>query len=206
MELIKAQLSRTKERIRRPYDRLAMDVPRTFIAWGTTNEVQFLKPSSGVNRRFLPVTVGRIDIDRILADRDQLWAEAKFYADSGESCMLPEHLWQNAFNERQAFTQSDPWEEDLRDISVSAARDQFEDYSDQAIYQRIELSSGEAEERIASAYVMDQLNIPTERRTSELAKRAANVMRDLGWKGPQSVRINGSTLRGSVRKEPQPWD
>jgi len=53
------------------------DSYRTCIFAGTTNEEEYLKDSTG-SRRFWPVKVGRVDLDSIIADRDQLFAEAVY--------------------------------------------------------------------------------------------------------------------------------
>ena len=51
------------------------DWPRTAIFAGTTNDGAYLSDSTG-NRRFWPVTVGRIDLDGLRRDAGQLWGEA----------------------------------------------------------------------------------------------------------------------------------
>jgi predicted P-loop ATPase len=53
---------------------IAPDAPRRFICVGTTNEAEFLDDPTG-ERRFLPMTITRLDSDAIARDRNQLWAE-----------------------------------------------------------------------------------------------------------------------------------
>lgn len=53
----------------------AQAVERRCVIFGTTNEHQFLTDPTG-ERRYLPLEVGEIDIDGIVRDREQLWAEA----------------------------------------------------------------------------------------------------------------------------------
>jgi len=72
---VKAFISRSTDRFRPPYGRRLVESPRTCVLWGTTNGDGYLKDETG-GRRYLPVKVGRIDIERLEADRDQLWAEA----------------------------------------------------------------------------------------------------------------------------------
>lgn len=74
---LKAFLSARVDVGTRPaYQREAPKVPRHFVIVGTTSAAEYLKDSTG-NRRFWPVHVSRsFDLDRLRADRDQLWAEA----------------------------------------------------------------------------------------------------------------------------------
>ncbi len=84
---LKEFVSRTTDRIRVPFGRLAENFPRQCIFIGTTNSEEFLKDTTG-NRRYWPVKVGRCDVTRIERDRDQLLAEAKFAYELGEPLWL----------------------------------------------------------------------------------------------------------------------
>ncbi len=73
---LKAFLATRTDQARPAYQREVVKVPRQFVIVGTTSASEYLKDSTG-NRRFWPVHVGRsFDLDRLRADRDQLWAEA----------------------------------------------------------------------------------------------------------------------------------
>jgi hypothetical protein len=73
---IKAFMSRTTDRFRPPYGNRLIESPRQCVFAGSVNHSSYLRDDSG-GRRFRPVACGRIDIDRLARDRDQLWAEAK---------------------------------------------------------------------------------------------------------------------------------
>jgi predicted P-loop ATPase len=74
-EQVKSFLTRRADHYRPPYGRYAQDFPRQCIFALTTNENAPLSDPTG-NRRFWPVKCGHIDIDALVCDRDQLWAEA----------------------------------------------------------------------------------------------------------------------------------
>lgn len=71
----KAWISRTTDVFVRKYQENKSEVVRRFVCVGTTNEDEFLQDATG-ERRYLPVTVGRLDRARLKADRDQIYAEA----------------------------------------------------------------------------------------------------------------------------------
>ena len=82
VESIKAYVSRTKDKYRKPYDRSTIEYPRRCIFIGTTNNDQFLTDKTG-NRRFYPVTVNSIGYDLFNYEDIcktyilQCWAEAR---------------------------------------------------------------------------------------------------------------------------------
>ena len=190
----------------------------------TTNDEEYLRALSGENRRFLPVTVGRVDFKALIRDRDQLWAEASAEEPLEGALSLPEELWQHASEARASRTQVDPWADVLEDIAERAAAAQgsfinIADADDEpfhtldeggtpiAIYGTGSDRDGNLEERVASDYVIGTgLNIPVDRRTPDMAKRVGLVMRSLGWAAPKVSRINGKPVRAYMRRVAQPWD
>jgi predicted P-loop ATPase len=60
----------------RSYDIFSRLLIDRIVFIGTTNKDEFLADETG-NRRWLPVTVGHVDVQAIKADQKQLWAEAR---------------------------------------------------------------------------------------------------------------------------------
>lgn len=114
-EALKDYFSLNEDRVRPPYARGDLRIPRRTVFAATTNEDDFLRDPTG-SRRYWPVKVGSIDIEGIKAVKDQLWAEA---VDRYKHLTKTDadHKWwltpeQDAERERQAlhFTSDDPFE------------------------------------------------------------------------------------------------
>jgi predicted P-loop ATPase len=104
---LKACLSRQHDEARLAYGHKSTRVPRQFVLIGTTNETDgYLRDATG-NRRFWPVRILRFDLDRLRADRDQLWAEAAVAEAAGESIRLDPRLYAEAAIEQEARQRGD---------------------------------------------------------------------------------------------------
>lgn len=106
---IKAFMSSTVDRFREPYGRRMKNMPRRCAFAATTNEDAYFKDPTG-NRRFWPVETGHIDIDALIADRDQLIGEAIAMMEAGV------HWWPTYEQQRQLIDPvqesreiADPW-------------------------------------------------------------------------------------------------
>ncbi|WP_339053080.1 VapE domain-containing protein [Arsenophonus endosymbiont of Crataerina pallida] len=76
LESIKAFVTRTHEKWIPKFKEFATQFPRRSLSIGTTNEDEFLGDKTG-NRRWLPVEVGKMDVEGVRKDVIQLWAEAR---------------------------------------------------------------------------------------------------------------------------------
>jgi predicted P-loop ATPase len=113
---VKSFLTRRVDRFRAPYDRYVAEHPRQCVFAASTNEAEYLKDSTG-GRRFWPVRVAvakPIDIDGIVRDREQMWAEAVHLDRKGERWWIEvedAELLAAAESEQVARGQLDPWED-----------------------------------------------------------------------------------------------
>jgi predicted P-loop ATPase len=108
---IKSFVSRRTDRFRPPYGRRMIEAHRQCVFAGSVNHSEYLKDETG-GRRFWPVECGRIDLDSLRRDKDQLWAEAKVRYENKEPWWLDtEKLIKAATVEQEARYLADPWED-----------------------------------------------------------------------------------------------
>jgi predicted P-loop ATPase len=102
---LKAFMTTTHDHFRMPYDTRSRDYPRQGIFIMTTNKSHYLRDSTG-NRRFLPVPVtGKINVKKIIEDRDQLFAEAyelyrrgaKWYTECPKMSVMMEEIQRSRY-------------------------------------------------------------------------------------------------------------
>jgi hypothetical protein len=72
---VKSFVTTTHDKSRLAYARFAVERPRQFVLFGTTNDKEFLSDLTG-NRRWWIVGTGTIDSAGLAEVRDMLWAEA----------------------------------------------------------------------------------------------------------------------------------
>ena len=106
-ERLKGVVSCQIDRYRAPFDRRAVDHPRRCVFAGTTNRDDWNRDDTGA-RRFWPIVCGRIDLDWLAANRDQLLAEAVAKFNAGASWWdVPAD---DARREQDARRPEDPWQ------------------------------------------------------------------------------------------------
>jgi predicted P-loop ATPase len=185
VEKVKAFASRTHDRARAAYARTVDERPRRCIFIGTTNDETYLRSQTG-NRRFWPIKTGRIDLNALQRDRDQLWAEAAHFEKRGMSLVLPESLWEEASRQQEARREQDPWEEEL--ISVKGE-----------IYPVSSDAPGTGqEERISTKDLLWHLRKDIANATDYDTKRIGHCMRRLGWTGPKLLRIRDKRMHEAI--------
>lgn len=114
VDALKAFISKAVDTMRKPYGRLAEDIPRSSVFGGSINPEgsgEYLQDQTG-GRRFWPIKCGdSIDIAQLIKDRDQLWAEAYARYLDGEIWWFTDPVVNDQHAEEIAKrTKRDAWE------------------------------------------------------------------------------------------------
>lgn len=113
---VKAFMSSPTDTYRPSYGKRVIDVPRQCVFVGTVNPdgAGYLSDPTG-ERRFWPVTVGKIDLKAVREEREQLWAEAALRYRQNEKWHLRDSkIIEAAAKETEERRIRDPWEADVR--------------------------------------------------------------------------------------------
>lgn len=175
---LKACLSRQRDEARMAYGHKSMRVARQFVIIGTTNEMDgYLRDSTG-NRRFWPVRVQRFNLEKLRADRDQLWAEAAEAEALGESIRLDPRLYEAAAAEQEARLAGD---DPLVDVLHRA------------------LANRTGKLRVSDAYLI--CGIEPGKVNQDQISRFGRAIRELGWER-QRRRFDGTLQYAYVKGTP----
>jgi predicted P-loop ATPase len=179
VEHVKNFLSRKHDSARGAYGRKLQDQPRTCVFIGTCNRRDYLSDDTG-NRRFWPVPIGKIDLDALKRDRDQLWAEANVAEATGEALTIDPKLRDEANALANSRLADDPWDQTLAKVERMP------------IVIDGQFSREFGETRASTDWLLrDILDINPNMIGPAHTKRLAACMRRLGWTGPKNLKING---------------
>lgn len=183
IEHVKAFLTTRTDKFRKAYGSVVETVPRQVVFAGSTNDDEYLIDPTG-GRRFWPLHVGKIDVEGIKRDRDQLWAEAAAAYHAGEAWHLDQELEPEALSVAQEVQEQ--------------ARSKF--MEEEPI--RRWLRRQRAEEGILTYDVaVGALDQGAERVNPVLQHRIPRIMSMLGWVKDRRTKMGAVWIRGP-RAEP----
>lgn len=161
LEVAKAFLTRQSDPIRLPYARAVLDFPRRTVFIGTTNDDAPLFDMTG-NRRFWMVSVRHCDYERIVKDRDQIWAEAV-----------------------QLYKEGRPWHLDARDGALLEAENELymadADPIDAQLLEWVSKKNKMPERVRTQDIATSMLQTPPDRIDNRVAVRIGKALRRLGF-------------------------
>lgn len=172
---VKRWLTLQEDECRRPYGRENIVFKRQFITGGTHNPIEGWLGDPTGNRRFWPVIVGgKIDLEGLERDREQLWAEAVVYYRAGENLYLADDMYAAADDEQKKRKLVDPWTD--RIINDIGARNE-----------------------IKTDEILAFLNIDISKRTMADSRRVGKIMKSEGWEYTTRRGRNGKLEKLWIR-------
>lgn len=184
---VKAFATRQFDKARPAYGRAVESPGRTCVFIGTTNSKDYLADETG-NRRFSPVETGKIDLDGLRRDRDQLWAEAVVAEAAGETLVIDKELWDEAAAVVGGRRPDDPWEDILARVERAPNAGGSVERADGCV-------------KVTTEFLLNGvLGISPEKVSQTHTKRLARVMDRLGWEKPPNIRIGAWVGKGYSKK------
>ncbi len=106
---LKAFMSSAHDTFRPPYGRTAVRRARSVVLCGSTNHQRFLTDDTGSRRFWIVEVTKHVPIARLVAERDQLWAEAVAAYESGEQWWLDAESDHARETANEAHMEDDVW-------------------------------------------------------------------------------------------------
>lgn len=176
---VKAFMSSAIDILRPPFGRSIQTLKRASVIVGTTNQTQFLADTTG-NRRFWVVPISApLDLAKLQAERDRIWAAAVALYKANEQWWLTREENQAVDKNRAQYESIDPWLHLVQEY----------------IEGRDSVST--------EAILLSAVELDKSKHNSGHARRVADIMRQLGWeKTPNPVSHMGQRKRVWKLKNP----
>lgn len=190
VEAIKLYISKQTDRYRAAYGRRIQSYPRQCIFVGTTNELQFLRDTTG-NRRWWVVDTPNDPVKDLWEDLTpdtvrQIWGEAVQAYKDGEVLHLPKELEETARQIQAAYAEDNP---QLGRVQAYLERLRPAGWETMDVYERRQWLEGTAEgvercDRISNVEIaVEALGCPVERVDRYVIKEISGLMMQIpGWR------------------------
>ena len=183
-EILKNFLSRRVDPIRPPYGRRTIDMPRSFVVVGTTNQGAFLMDSTG-HRRFHVIETGDkpFDLNLFRTQIDQVWAQALAEYNQGLPWWLDSKMEELHKTKMEVFQAEEPWTVIIEKVLTEIKRER----------NRVKELLCEG---VTVAEILEKMGIRAESQNRGQANRAAEILRNMGWwRMENQIRKEGKRLR-----------
>jgi predicted P-loop ATPase len=169
---VKAFMSSAIDILRPPFGRSIETLKRASVIVGTTNQTQFLADTTG-NRRFWVVPIkAPLDLVKLSAERDRIWAAAVALYKAGDQWWLTADENRAVDENRAQYEAADPWLHPIQEYV-----EEMPAVSTEAI-------------------LTNALELEKSKHNSGHARRVADIMRQLGWEQTNHpVSHNGTKKR-----------
>ena len=190
---VKAFLTRRDDPFRPAYGRYFRQHPRRVVFCASTNDATYLRDTTG-NRRFWPVKISQVAVDRIAEARTQLWGEAVLAYRAGEAWHVEDAaIQQQLVEEQDGRRETDPWE-----LPIGAY---LEEYRELAMRHRGRGNVLRIEDMPARC--LDKMGVDVVKTSRADARRVNAVLRTLGW---DRLQRRDSAIKGRRRWAWEPLD
>jgi predicted P-loop ATPase len=185
IEKTKAFLTSRIDRIRLPYGRVTVEMPRSFLIVGSSNPKEILHDPTG-DRRFWPLEVFKeIDIELLKSEADRIWAAAVALYDSGAQWWLTPQEVELANANNEEFKSVDVWVDSIAAWLENSANWDYK--------------AGSLEPYVRIPRILDEvLKIEIGRQSNQDKTRVTKCLRQLGWE-PVSAGVRLVGVPGQVR-------
>ncbi|WP_436637638.1 VapE domain-containing protein [Microbaculum sp. FT89] len=167
---LKAFLTTRIDQYRPSYARKPIEQPRQCIFIGTTNLSEYLRDETG-GRRFWPVCVGKIQIEKLEKDRDKLFAEAlELYRQGHKWHPNREFERKYILPEQEARFEADTWEDTIKEYLLKNEFDKIK----------------------IGLILANALQIDTQNRSTRNERRVRAILQKIGWKKESKKDAEGN--------------
>lgn len=189
---LKMFLGQQTDKFRAPYERREEEHPRHCVFFGTTNDREFLRDSTG-NRRYWPIECGvnkpkKSVFQELDNEKEQIWAEAVKLFENGEKLYLDDELENEARRQQKERLEEDPWE--------SAILDYLEEFIHEDWYEKGLDASGKMIKRnrvSVSEILKNCLDIPVKQQDRQSRNRVLGILFKLdNWEYKKNIKFGKS--------------
>ena len=196
---VKQYLTSRIDRVREPFARRPTDRPRSCCFAGTTNQDEYSKDSTGARRLWPVACNGEIKLDKLAADRDQMFAEAiaRLASDDAEK----RRCWPTRDEEEKYLVPEqerreigDPWYERIASWVDSRAK-----FNSERVDEVADMDSFTTQEILTHC-----LGVPIDRidGARQMSTRVGIAMHKLGWLKQRDAK--GARLWRYIRPKRKP--